>query len=72
MKKIIIKLNYLIKMVSNGTSSPIEAAKVIESGKEIFNISNQPFIDGSKYLENGKFDPCILVTPDFKTFIILG
>ncbi len=58
--------------LSNGTSSPIEAAKVIESGKEIFNISNQPFIDGSKYLENGgKFDPCILVTPDFKTFTIL-
>ena len=29
--------------LSNGTSKPTEAAKVIKSGKEIYEVSNQPF-----------------------------
>lgn len=35
--------------LSNGTSKPVEAAKVINSGKEIYGISNQPFLDGVEY-----------------------
>ena len=30
--------------LSNGTSKPVEAAKVINSGREIYNVSNQPFL----------------------------
>lgn len=31
--------------LSNGTSKPTETAKVIKSGKEIYEVSNQPFLD---------------------------
>ena len=32
--------------LSNGTSKPVEAAKVIKSGKEIYEVYKQPFLDG--------------------------
>ena len=30
--------------LSNGTSKPVEAAKVINSGREIYNVSNHHFL----------------------------
>lgn len=37
--------------LSNNTHSPIEAAKNIENNIEVYNVSNQPFIDGKNILE---------------------
>ena len=39
-----------------------EAVKTIKAGKEIFDVSNQPFLDGVKCLNNKKFPPIILIT----------
>ena len=57
--------------LSNHTSSPLEAAKTINDGKEIYEVSNQPFIDGIKYLENGKFPPVILITCNDEKYLII-
>ena len=58
--------------LSNNTHSPIDAAKNIEKNIEIYNVSNQPFIDGKNVLENNKtFLPMIFLTHDYKSFIIL-
>ncbi len=58
--------------LSNHTSSPLEAAKNIINGKDIFNISNEPFIKGTKLLEKGEnFIPMIFLTCDNKRFIVL-
>ena len=48
--------------LSNGTSKPVEAAKVIKSGKEIYEVSNQPFLDGVEYNKTNKFPPVIFIT----------
>lgn len=58
--------------LSNGTGSPLVASKNIMQGKTVFNVSNTPFFDGVKLLKNGsKFKPCILLTADYNTFIVL-
>ena len=57
--------------LSNNTSSPLEAAKNINNGIEIYDVSNQPFIDGAKYLENGKFPPVILITCNDEKYLII-
>ena len=57
--------------LSNNTSSPIEAAKNINNGVEIFDVSNKPFLDGIKYLENNKFPPVILITCNDEKFLII-
>jgi len=57
--------------LSNNTSSPLEAVKNIKDGKEIFGVSNQPFIDGIKCLENGKFPPVILITCNNERYLII-
>lgn len=57
--------------LSNNTSSPLEAVKTINAGKEIYEVSNQPFIDGIKYLESGKFPPVILITCNDEKYLII-
>lgn len=58
--------------LSNNTHSPIEAAKNIENNIEVYNVSNQPFIDGKNILEKNKtFLPMILLTHDYKSFVVL-
>lgn len=38
-------------LLSNNTSRPSEAVKVIKNGIEVYDISNQPFLDGVEYLK---------------------
>ncbi len=57
--------------LSNNTSSPLEAVKNINAGKEIYGVSNQPFIDGIKYLDNNKFPPIILITCNDEKYLII-
>lgn len=57
--------------LSNGTSKPVEAAKVIKSGKEIYDVSNQPFLDGVEYNKKNKFSPIILITCNDEKFLII-
>lgn len=58
--------------LSSGTASPVVASQNIRLGKTAYDIPNTPFLDGAKLLENGaKFKPCIFLTFDYKTFIVL-
>lgn len=57
--------------LSNGTSKPVEAAKVINSGKEIYEVSNQPFLDGVEYNKINKFPPVILITCNDEKYLII-
>jgi hypothetical protein len=57
--------------LSNGTSKPVEAAKVIKSGKEIYGVSNQPILDGVEYNKTNTFLPIILITCNNKKFLII-
>lgn len=57
--------------LSNGTSKPVEAAKVIKSGKEIYEVSNQPFLDGVEYNKINKFQPVILITCNDEKYLII-
>lgn len=57
--------------LSNGTSKPVEAAKVIKSGKEIYEVSNQPFLDGVEYNKINKFPPVILITCNDEKYLII-
>lgn len=57
--------------LSNGTSKPVEAAKVIKSGKEIYEVSNQPFLDGIEYNKINKFPPVILITCNDEKYLII-
>ena len=55
--------------LSNNTSKPVEAAKTINEGREIFKVSNQPFINGIKYVDN--FPPVILITCNDEKYLII-
>ena len=57
--------------LSNGTSKPVEAAKVIKSGNEIYEVSNQPFLDGVEYNKTNKFPPVILITCNNEKYLII-
>ena len=57
--------------LSNNTSSPLEAVKTIKAGKEIYDVSNKPFLDGVKCLKNNKFPPVILITCNDKKYLII-
>lgn len=58
--------------LSNGTGSPLVASKNIMLGKTVFNVSNESFFDGANLLKSGvKFRPCILLTADYNSFIVL-
>lgn len=57
--------------LSNGTSKPVEAAKMIQSGKEIYEVSNQPFLDGVKYIRNHRFPSVVLITCNREKYLII-
>lgn len=57
--------------LSNNTSSPIEAAKNINKGIEIYDVSNKPFLERMSYLKNGKFPPVILITCNDEKYLII-
>ena len=57
--------------LSNNTGSPYEAAKNVKKGIEIYDVSNKPFLEGEKYLENNKFPPVILITCNDKKYLII-
>lgn len=57
--------------LSNKTSKPTEAVKVINSKKEIYGVSNQPFLDGVEYVKENKFPPVILLTCNNKKYLII-
>ena len=59
--------------LSNFTNSPLEAAKTIFSGKEIYGVSNKGFLEASDYLKDGGiFPPLIMITDMNETkYVIL-
>lgn len=58
--------------LSLGTSLPRFAAKAIFDGVEPYDVSNKPFLNGLDEFKNGRrFQPVILLTSDYKEFIIL-
>lgn len=48
-----------------------EEAKQIKRGIEIYEVSNQSFIDGLKYLRENKFPLIILITSNDDKFLII-
>ena len=58
-------------LLSNNTSRPSEAVKVIKNGIEVYDISNQPFLDGVEYLKNNTFPPVILLTCNDEKYLII-
>lgn len=69
------KINYIDydywNELSNNTSLATEAAKTINKGIEIYQVSNKSFLDGIKYLESNLFPPIILITCNDKKFLII-
>jgi hypothetical protein len=59
--------------ISNNTGSPTEAAKTILSGKTIFDVPNDGFINAAQKIKNGNiFPPMIFLTDETaRKFIIL-
>ena len=57
--------------LSNNTGSCLEAANNIRNGVEIYNVSNQPSLDGVNYLKHNIFPPIILITCDMKKYLLL-
>lgn len=58
--------------ISNYTSKPTEAAKNIYNGTEIFDVSNEPYFNGLKYLENSnKFNPIVALTCNGEKFVLI-
>lgn len=58
-------------LLSNNTSSPIEAVKNIKNGIEIFDVPNKPFLDGVKYAEKNTFPPLVLITCNSEKYLII-
>ena len=44
---------------------------MIKSGKEIYEVSNQPFLEGVEYVKENKFPPVILITCNNEKFLII-
>lgn len=57
--------------LSNNTSNPLEAVKVIKLGKEVYGVSNKPFLDGVEYLKGNAFPPIILITCNDEKYLII-
>ncbi len=58
--------------LSSNTSSPLVAASNIMAGKVVYDVSNQPFIEGAELVKKGEtFPPLILLTSDYNSFIVL-
>lgn len=58
--------------LSQGTSSPIQAAETIRKGTEVYGLSNQYFLEGKETLEQGQvFPPLIVLTCGNDKYLIL-
>ena len=52
-------------LLSGGLRRPIDAARTIRDGTEIYGVSNQPFLEGAEAVRHGTvFEAPILVAPD--------
>lgn len=58
-------------LLSNNTSKPSEAVKTIKNGIEVYDVSNQPFLDGVECLKNNIFPPVILLTCNDEKYLII-
>lgn len=58
--------------ISDHTSCPCAAAKNIIEGKEVFGVSNQPFLDAAASLQTTAFPPVILISCNDKYLAIEG
>ena len=73
----ISKIKYIIysywNELSDYTGSPLEAADTILSGKTIYDLSNDDFINGAELIKSGyEFPPLIFLTDESeKRYIIL-
>lgn len=66
-----INYSYWDKL-SKGTFSPLVAAESIKEGMVVYNVSNEPFLEGIDYLiKGGSFLPCILLTSNYEQYLIL-
>lgn len=58
--------------LSQGTHSPLTAARNIQNGVEIYGQSNAGFVKAAEYIKDGgKFPRPILLTSDFERFVIV-
>ena len=58
--------------LSQGTHSPLTAAQTVRNGIEIYDLSNEGFLKAAEYIKSGgKFFRPILLTSDFKRFVIV-
>lgn len=49
--------------ISCGTSSPLDAVRTIRAGRRIFDVPNDGFLAGERFLrDGGRFPPVILLT----------
>ena len=59
-----IKYDYWEEL-SNGSRYAWDSRQNILNGKEIYEVSNQPFLDGAEYLKSGNiFEPIILLSSE--------
>lgn len=58
--------------LSRMTGRPSAAARTVREGREIFGVSNQPFLDGADALRRGvRFPPLIVMERDADHYILL-
>lgn len=58
--------------LSEGTRSPLTAAKAVRKGVTIYGQSTEGFLHAAKYIENGgSFQNMIFLTSDFNSFVIV-
>lgn len=58
--------------LTGGTRRPLDAVPVIQSGRKVFGVSNQPALAGAELVRSGAvFDPIILVAPDPESDLVI-
>ena len=58
--------------LSRGTSRPLDAVQTIRSGTRIFDVPNDRFLEGERFLRSGgKFPPMIFLTSGSGQYVIV-
>lgn len=57
--------------ISKNTGKPSEAAKTINEGIRIYDVPNDNFLNGAKFLNHGVFPPIILITCDDEKYLCI-
>ena len=58
--------------LSEGTGSPLNAAKTIRKGVRIFDVSNEGFLLAAEYVKKGgTFPKLFFLTADYESFVIV-